>query len=54
MKIQILKVDKFDGEVEIEDSDAKQYLGDIISSDGRNMMNIKARVNKGIGIVNMT
>ena len=48
-----IKIDDcFNGEEEIEDSDAEKYLGDIISKDGRNMKNVKARVNKGIGIVN--
>ena len=27
------------------------YLGDIISSDGKNKLNIEARVAKGLGIV---
>ena len=29
----------------------KKYLGDVISKDGRNLKNIQARVNKGVGIV---
>ena len=33
------------------DSDEEKYLGDIISKDRRNLKNIKARVNKGKGIV---
>ena len=28
----------------------EKYLGDIISKDGRNLKNIKARINKGKGI----
>ena len=27
------------------------YLGDIISTDGKNTSNVKSRVNKGIGMV---
>ena len=44
--------DCFVGEEEMEDKDEEKYLGDIISNDGRNMKNIKARVGKGTGIVN--
>ena len=37
-----IKIDDcFNGEEEIEDSDAEKYLGDIISKDGRNMKNVK-------------
>ena len=32
--------------------DNEKYLGDVLSNDGRNIKNIKTRVNKGIGIVN--
>ena len=39
------------GKVQMEDTDEEKYLGDIISKDGRNIKNIKARVNKGKGIV---
>ena len=39
------------GEVAMEEKDHEKYLGDIISNDGRNIKNIKARVNKGTGIV---
>ena len=35
--------------VEVEE---EKYLGDIISKDGKNIKNFKARVNKGTGIVN--
>ena len=35
----------------MEEAAEEKYLGDIISKDGRNMKNIKARVNKGTGIV---
>ena len=31
------KVDMFDGEEDIEDSNADKYIGDIVSSDGWNM-----------------
>ena len=43
--------DIFNGDVEMEESGAEKFLGDIISSDGKNMKNIKSRVNKGTGIV---
>ena len=39
------------GEEEMELKDEEKYLGDIISSDGKNSKNIQARVNKGKGIV---
>ena len=39
------------GKVEMEETEGEKYLGDIISNDGRNMKNIKARINKGTGIV---
>ena len=40
------------GEEELEEVSDDKYLGDIISNDGRNLKNFKARVNKGEGIVN--
>ena len=43
--------DKYVGDEIMEDTDDEKYLGDIISNDGRNIKNIKARVNKGKGIV---
>ena len=43
--------DIFEGEEDIEEKMEEKYLGDIISSDGKNMKNIKARVAKGKGIV---
>ena len=46
-EIQDICIDK----QEIEDSCQEKYLGDIISVDGRNINNIKARVTKGTGIV---
>ena len=39
------------GEEQMEEKDDEKYLGDIVSKDGRNIKNIKARVNKGKGIV---
>ena len=44
--------DCFTGKVDIEETDNEKYLGDIISKDGKNMKNVKARVSKGTGIVN--
>ena len=43
--------DQFVGEEGKEDTQEQKYLGDIISNDGRNIKNIKARVNKGKGVV---
>ena len=43
--------DVFDGEEIMEEKKDERYLGDVISRDGRNLKNIKSRVNKGIGIV---
>ena len=42
----------FDGEMEIEESDHKKYLGQIISHDGTNTKNIVNRASKGRGTVN--
>ena len=39
------------GEEIMEEKDSEKYLGDLISNDGRNIKNIKARVIKGKGIV---
>ena len=39
------------GEEIMEEKDEEKYLGDVISKDGRNLKNIKARINKGKGIV---
>ena len=36
---------------EMEDKKEEKYLGDIISSDGKNIKNVKARVAKGKGVV---
>ena len=49
--VSIVIKDQFMGEEPMADSQEEKYLGDIISNDGRNMKNIKARVNKGKGIV---
>ena len=38
------------GKVCMEEADEEKYLGDIVSKDGRNLKNIKTRVNKGKGI----
>ena len=35
----------------MEDVSYDTYLGDIISGDGRNTLNIKKRVDKGLGII---
>ena len=43
---QTLKVHGHD----IKESDAEEYLGDIVTNDGRNTKNIEGRVSKGIGI----
>ena len=43
--------DVFAGEVAMEDTTNEKYLGDIISEDGRNTLNIKARISKGRGII---
>ena len=36
----------------MEEKEEDKYLGDVISKDGKNMKNIKARIAKGTGIVN--
>ena len=36
----------------MEDRTEEKYLGDVISTNGKNIKNIKARVSKGKGIVN--
>ena len=43
--------DIVEGEEEMEVKMEEKYLGDVISTDGRNIKNVKARVAKGIGIV---
>ena len=44
--------DIFEGENVLEEKETEKYLGDVISVDGRNIHNIKTRVNKGRGVVN--
>ena len=44
-------VDEEIGEALLDDTDSEKYLGDIISCDGRNTKNVKARRSKGVGIV---
>ena len=43
--------DIWDGEQVMEGKLEEKYLGDVISTDGRNLKNIKARIAKGKGIV---
>ena len=51
-EIGITKIgDTVVGEELMEDKTEEKYLGDVISNDGRNIKNIKARVGKGKGIV---
>ena len=44
-------VDKWDGNITMAETEEEKYLGDIISVDGRNIKNVKARVAKGKGII---
>jgi hypothetical protein len=44
------KIDAFDGDYQIEDSDEEKYLIDLLTSNGSNEKNIKARKAKGFGI----
>ena len=43
--------DIFEGEKVMDETLDEKYLGDVISNDGRNIKNIKARLAKGKGIV---
>ena len=43
--------DSFEGEEYMEENEEEKYLGVLLSNDGRNMKNIKARVARGTGIV---
>ena len=43
--------DHYVGQDEMEEKSEETYLGDIVSNDGRNMKNFKARVAKAIGII---
>ena len=47
--IEIL--DKWAGKHIIDEKTEEKYLGDIISVDGRNIKNIRARISKGKGIL---
>ena len=47
---KVLK-DVIDEDYKIESSEEERYLGDLITSDGKNTKNILARKSKGIGIV---
>jgi hypothetical protein len=44
-------LDVCEGEEIMEDKQEEKYLGDVISTDGRNIKNVKARVAKGKGIM---
>jgi hypothetical protein len=48
----IENVEEFSGSHKMKEVLEERYLGDIVSSDGRNHKNMVARKNKGIGIVN--
>ena len=44
--------DEYDGLVNMESVQQEKYLGDILTSDGKNTGNITARKNRGICVVN--
>ena len=44
---EVTKEDEYSGAQKMEEVSHEKYLGDIISSDGRNTKNITARVNRG-------
>ena len=44
--------DEYAGLYAMEDVEEEKYLGDIITHDGKNVKNIAARTNRGIGTVN--
>ena len=44
--------DEYEGLCTMETVEEEKYLGDIISSDGKNSKNITARANRGIGTIN--
>ena len=46
------QVDEHSGLFTMEEVKSEKYLGDIISSDGKNLKNMMSRKNKGTGIVN--
>ena len=43
--------DVLNGELTMEESQDEKYLGDVISTDGKNIKNVKARISKGKGII---
>ena len=45
------QVDEYAGYHDMKKVDSEKYLGDILSSDGKNLRNINARKNRGTGIV---
>ena len=49
--VEIKILDVCNGEEQMEIKEDEKYLGDIISNNGRNIKNIRARVGKGIGIM---
>ena len=49
---EVVMEDEYAGLHKMEEVSHDKYLGDIISSDGRNNKNIAARTNRGTGVVN--
>ena len=47
---KVLK-DVLDNEYKIEQSEEERYLGDLITTDGKNIKNVSARKSRGIGII---
>ena len=45
------RIEVFNGEEEINETNNEKYLGQIISSDGTNVKNVQNRANKGRGLV---
>ena len=45
------KLEGYAGSYDMQEVQSEKYLGDILSSDGKNVQNITARKNRGIGIV---
>ena len=43
--------DNYTGEEDMKEKNEEKYLGDLLSNDGRNVKNIKARIDRGKGIV---
>ena len=48
----INRIDTFEGDMEISHISEERYIGQIISSDGKNIENIEKIRNKGIGLQN--